>query len=194
MELDDAMAVVVALAGGPVRETNPKALDELYRSLPTVQCIGECWSSCAGNIQLSPLEKSRVNSAGLLWKDGGFAELPNGTRVATPCSALDQTRLVCRVYKDRPMICRIWGIFESMACPWGCRPKGGLLDDIEAMRLMNLALWYGGSASAIEPSRWDEISSTPRYRAALKEMLAQGRPVRDSGEIIQGTIRLRPGL
>lgn len=92
------------------------------------------------------------------------------------------------------MICRIWGIFESMACPWGCRPKGGLLDDIEAMRLMNLALWYGGSASAIEPSRWDEISSTPRYRAALKEMLAQGRPVRDSGEIIQGTIRLRPGL
>ncbi|MFC9505492.1 hypothetical protein [Streptomyces sp. NPDC057002] len=194
MKLDDAMAVVTALAGGPVREPDPKALDEIYQSLPKVKCVGECWSSCGGHIQLSPLEKERLRRTGIEWKSGGLVPLPDGTHAATVCSALDQTRLVCRVYEARPMICRIWGVFESMACPWGCRPTEGLLDDVEAMRLMNLALWYGGSAMGIEPSRWEKMAAMPGYREALKAHLAQGRPTRDPGQILQGTIRLRPGL
>ncbi|MFE2538974.1 CxxCxxCC domain-containing protein [Actinacidiphila glaucinigra] len=191
MELDEAMATVVRLAGGPVREPNPKALDELYESLPTVQCLGECWSSCGGELPVSPLERDRLRASGIKWRSGGLVPLPEGKQAAVACSALDLTRLVCRVYADRPMICRIWGIFESLACPWGCRPKGGLLDDVEAMRLMNLALWHGGSPLAIDPRQWEVIVANPEYVAALKAHLANGRPTRDSGQIIQGTIVVR---
>lgn len=29
----------------------------------------------------------------------------------------------CTVYEDRPASCRLWGVVESMECPWGCRPE-----------------------------------------------------------------------
>ena len=40
------------------------------------------------------------------------------------CPALVDGR--CRVYEDRPTICRLWGATESMPCPHGCTPAGAL--------------------------------------------------------------------
>lgn len=194
MDADEALEVILQLAGGPVREPDPEALDELYRSLPRVRCLGECWSSCSGDIQMSPLERDRIQQRGVRMVPGGLVPIQGGKMAATACSALDQTKLVCRVYEDRPMICRLWGIFESLACPWGCKPEGGYIDDVEAMRLLNLALWYGGSGLAVEPDKWDRMATHPQYRQALKEHLARGKPTREQGVIIQGTIRKRPGL
>ena len=28
----------------------------------------------------------------------------------------------CTVYAQRPLVCRLWGVTESMECPHGCRP------------------------------------------------------------------------
>lgn len=36
------------------------------------------------------------------------------------CPLLENER--CSVYEVRPMICRLWGLVESMPCPWGCKP------------------------------------------------------------------------
>jgi hypothetical protein len=35
--------------------------------------------------------------------------------------------------------CRLWGAVESMPCPWGCQPEGGLLPDAEGRRLIQAA-------------------------------------------------------
>jgi hypothetical protein len=35
----------------------------------------------------------------------------------------------CSIYEDRPTICRLWGVVESMPCPWGCRPDRYLTDE-----------------------------------------------------------------
>ncbi|WP_274032648.1 YkgJ family cysteine cluster protein [Streptomyces sp. MMBL 11-1] len=193
MEIDEAVATVTALAGGPAREPNPKKLDELYRSLPRMKCIGECASAC-GPVQLSPLERRRIESRGHRWVDGRAIPLTNGEAAGTACSALDLSRLVCRVYEDRPMVCRIWGLMEALACPWGCRPEGGFLDDIEGLRLLNSALWYGGAAVAIEPKLYAMLTADPERRAALLDFLERSRPVQEETVILQATIKRRPGL
>lgn len=43
----------------------------------------------------------------------------------------------CTAYEVRPMICRLWGVTRSMACPWGCIPDRWLSDG-EAMELLKL--------------------------------------------------------
>ncbi|TMD08275.1 MAG: hypothetical protein E6J01_03825 [Chloroflexi bacterium] len=35
----------------------------------------------------------------------------------------------CSVYDIRPMICRVWGLTKSMACPFGCVPERWLTED-----------------------------------------------------------------
>jgi Fe-S-cluster containining protein len=37
------------------------------------------------------------------------------------CPYLEEER--CTVYEVRPLICRLWGLVESMPCPWGCKPE-----------------------------------------------------------------------
>ncbi len=92
------------------------------------------------------------------------------------------------------MVCRIWGLMEALACPWGCRPEGGFLDDIEGLRLLNSALWYGGAAVAIEPKLYAMLTADPERRAALLDFLERSRPVQEETVILQATIKRRPGL
>jgi Fe-S-cluster containining protein len=37
------------------------------------------------------------------------------------CPLLQNAR--CSVYLIRPMICRLWGLVETMPCLWGCVPE-----------------------------------------------------------------------
>lgn len=192
MELRDAESLVRTVASGLARQPNPEALDALYRSLPRMECKGKC-ASCCGPAPASPLEKERIRARDVDWVDVTSVSLPTGQVFDLACTALDQKSLRCRVYEDRPMVCRIWGLVEELACPWGCMPEGGYLDSTEGLRLMNLSLWYGGSSLGIEPSKWERLAANPRRRQRMLELLGKDRPVVEETRIIQPTISVRPG-
>ncbi|MEU1552232.1 YkgJ family cysteine cluster protein [Streptomyces scabiei] len=191
MKLGDAEAVVQAVASGLARQPDPEAVDALYRSLPRMECKGKCASAC-GPVPVTPLERRRIAQRGHQWVDGKVISLPGGKSAGTTCSALDQKRLRCRVYEERPMVCRLWGLVKALECPWGCVPEGGHLDDIEGMRLLNLSQWHGGAAQGVSPARWEKVAAHPRYREVLVQLLAESRPVREEPRILQATIRVRP--
>lgn len=96
------------------------ALEAIYARLPEMQCRGLCQESC-GPIGMAAVEASAIRS-----KHGA---LPVAGSDLT-CSALANGR--CSIYADRPLICRLWGVVERMACPWGCVPEGGRITDAEA--------------------------------------------------------------
>lgn len=106
-------------------------LDQLYAELPAIECQGLCAESC-GPIAMSALERKRI-------EERGVKLLP----LAMTCPALTPLNR-CSVYEVRPLICRLWGLVEQMACPWGCRPVGGFLDDATARRLLARAEVIGG--------------------------------------------------
>ena len=92
-------------------------LSELYALLPALECKGLCAESC-GSIACSEAELEAL---------GGKL----GTDAQGYCSMLSEGR--CTVYERRPMICRLWGIDETMPCPFGCVPEGGHISESEAM-------------------------------------------------------------
>lgn len=90
-------------------------LDAIYAEVPALECQGLCHQSC-GPLPVDGPERRRVQdrhgvTLGLDWT----------------CSALTMLKR-CSVYEDRPLICRLWGVVESMPCPWGCRPERTLTD------------------------------------------------------------------
>jgi hypothetical protein len=42
----------------------------------------------------------------------------------------------CGAYALRPAVCRLWGVVEAMPCPFGCRPAGGWLPEVEARAIL----------------------------------------------------------
>jgi Fe-S-cluster containining protein len=117
--------------------TRERQLDDLYAQLPSIACRGLCQEAC-GPIEMSILEAERI-------------EIRYGKTIEAPCltcSALGPMG-TCTVYDARPLICRLWGLTESMACPHGCKPEGGYLSDDEARRLINRSVQIGG-----EPASW----------------------------------------
>ncbi|MGW3153800.1 YkgJ family cysteine cluster protein [Streptomyces sp. NPDC001089] len=192
MELGDAEALVRAIASRPARKPDPKALDALYASLPRMECKGKCWS-CCGPAPASPVEKERIRKSGVDWADVTSVTSASGEEFGMACTALDVESRRCRAYEARPMVCRIWGLVEELACPWGCVPEGGHLDGLEGLRLMNLSFWYGGAPEGMEPAEWERRAAVPRLRERMLEIFAQGRPVLEDAEIVQATIRVRPG-
>lgn len=98
-------------------------LEELYAQVPAIECRGKCQTSC-GPIMMSDAEHVTL-------RDRGF-DLPRldplrvlaEARSSEPptCPALGAFGQ-CRVYDARPMICRLWGVVETMPCPHGCRPE-----------------------------------------------------------------------
>ncbi len=107
------------------------------------------------------------------------------------CTALNVRTRRCEAYGDRPMVCRIWGMVEELACPWGCRPEGGFIDSVQGLRLMNLSLWYGGSSHGMEPELWERRMSRPGVRELVLKSYAS-RPVVEDSKFLQATIRVRP--
>lgn len=97
--------------------TKRRALDALYAELPRLNCQGKCAESC-GPIAMSPLELDRI-----VERTGSE---PTFDRLTLTCSLLRVERRT--VYPIRPAICRLWGLVESMPCPWGCKPERYLTD------------------------------------------------------------------
>lgn len=87
-------------------------LDRLYAELPAIDCKRQCAESC-GPIAMERVEWERI------CKRVGYE--PRGNLATLDCPLLRDG--LCSVYAIRPMICRLWGIVESMECPWGCKPE-----------------------------------------------------------------------
>lgn len=111
----------------------PKFLRELWAEIPSIDCQGKCANSC-GPIDMSKLERELIED-----RTGRTVEaLPP----SLTCSMLKNGR--CTVYSARPVICRLWGVVESMRCPHGCKPER-VLSDQEGFTIMGRAMQLGGS-------------------------------------------------
>lgn len=129
----------------PSRAQRVKALRELYKQVPRIECKGLCTDSCG---PLDPpqleVEQMEARSGRPFTSRATGAEVRAGIRAGTHtgrerCCYLSKVGR-CTVYGDRPMICRVWGVVDSMPCHHGCKPVGGrYLSDPEAYRLLSLA-------------------------------------------------------
>jgi Fe-S-cluster containining protein len=80
------------------------------------------------------------------------------------CSMLDEHGR-CTVYDIRPMICRLYGTMETMPCPHGCLPVGGLLGERRAKALYDEVDRVGG----LPPNRAEAIRRNERLLAESRE-------------------------
>jgi hypothetical protein len=114
-------------------------LDAVYADIPDVACLGLCQLGCS-SVAMTPLEQRRIAerhgiTLPLATAPPGTPVLHPGQQEADHCPALaDDGR--CRVYADRPLVCRMYGAAEGLECPFGCKPEGGLLDRPRSRRLM----------------------------------------------------------
>jgi hypothetical protein len=106
-------------------------LEAIYAELPSVDCKRLCQACCTVT-RATALEESRMR----LFARGrrvGFrpSELAalRRTGVMPPCPLLRKGG--CSVYAARPLICRLFGVVESMPCPHGCTVTPRMLNDEE---------------------------------------------------------------
>lgn len=103
-------------------------LDAVYRKVPRLRCQGKCQDYC-GAIPMTRVEWQRITSR------LGYA--PKGDETLTCPMLTDEGR--CSVYRERPLICRLWGAVEDLRCPHGCEPEGGFITRDEARALIDRA-------------------------------------------------------
>lgn len=118
-------------------------LQELYDSLPTIACKGLCANSC-GPIDMSEIERRRITALGVtipLFSEERAARW--SAQEPLHCPALNRRTLRCDVYEARPLVCRMWGVTETMQCENGCVPTR-LLTIREQFTLMLKAIEIGG--------------------------------------------------
>lgn len=106
-------------------------LRDIYARIPSIACKGLCHGSCgpapATRAEIAAIERTSTVSFGV-------------DRNAT-CSMLFAGR--CTVYADRPLLCRLWGVVESMPCVFGYVPDR-IMSEAESRALLVLARKIGG--------------------------------------------------
>ena len=121
------------------------ALEAVYASLPAIDCQRLCHSAC-GPIVMSGLESERIASTA-------------GRREAADdlvCPYLERESGLCGVYPLRPLICRLWGVTDSLRCQWGCEPTR-VLSDAEVGALMERVLELAdGEVATVWPG-WNSM-------------------------------------
>lgn len=108
-------------------------LQALYAELPSIDCQMKCQSYCS-KIAVS------VEEFDILAEAAGFE--PHGDPGCDTCPLLGEDGL-CTVHEVRPMICRLWGLTETMQCPWGCKPSPRYLTEEECYSYLLRAGTYG---------------------------------------------------
>lgn len=148
-----------------------KALEAVYAKLPKLNCQGKC-QACCGPIGLTPVEHDRMEERGRplpmlsQFHDGALFS----KKMQCPQLAGNGR---CTVYAIRPMICRLWGVIESMKCPHGCVPEGGFLSDDEGHLLFREAMEAGGVKVPSEEHMKERLAM-PEMQRTLKQTLARG--------------------
>lgn len=138
-------------------------MDALYAELPGIDCQGRCWDSC-GPIDMTRLERARIRrEKDVLIPVGSFVE--DGPVM---CPALTMFRQ-CGVYEIRPLICRIWGLAETMPCTYGCKPER-YLNDVEMYEFLARAYDIAGEHKL---ARLVRAANLPENRAELAKLREQ---------------------
>lgn len=110
----------------------------IYAALPNIACQRLCHPAC-GPIVVPAREWERMERS-----TGGTR---NGETLT--CPHLDGIAGLCRAHTQRPLICRLWGVVETMACPWGCVPERWLsAEEAQALLDRAIALSDGAIVSA----------------------------------------------
>jgi Fe-S-cluster containining protein len=137
--------------GGRRRRRSAEQLADVYAAMPTVACKGLCQAGCA-SVGMTPLEQQqiRVRHGVSLPLIAAFGlEDPEGR-----CPALTEAGR-CSVYDSRPFVCRAYGVTESLRCPYGCEPDGGMWPERDSRLAM---------------AKIEEISGNRRHAAVLRQM------------------------
>lgn len=114
--------------------TAERDLMMLYSLLPALPCQRKCQHSC-GPIEVTQAELARMQT----W-NGYHVQDSQGPK--EDCQFLQDG--LCSVYPVRPMICRLWGLVKTMACPFGCVPSRWLSDEEAGWFLEEAQLISGG--------------------------------------------------
>lgn len=99
--------------------------------VPRIECGGWCQESC-GPIAMTGREFGRlVRAVGRELPTRRMAGVDPALKVLQTtgdgvCPLLVDGR--CSAHEARPMVCRLWGVVESMPCVYGCRPERVLSD------------------------------------------------------------------
>ena len=109
----------------PTKTKKLRKLQEIYQQVPKIECTGACVGECSV-IPMSELEAGQIREVSL--RPVTFETSPSGQHVTMipegpglVCPMLVGTK--CSIYNSRPLVCRIFGVSEGLACPKGCRPK-----------------------------------------------------------------------
>jgi Fe-S-cluster containining protein len=150
-------------------------LDALYAQLPQLDCQGLCADSCG------PIPAGRSEGERMERVSGRRLEAPpvrtviDGTmEVCHECSMMDDGR--CSVYAIRPMICRLWGIAENLACPYGCIPDGGHLTTAEGYAFLTEAFELAGWPPGWEDVARHELVELAKQPEARRLLISHQRP------------------
>lgn len=101
-------------------------LEAIYRRIPDIHCAGLCQESC-GPIGISRLEAHRIER-----RAGNIGKVNSNNL----CPLLNRFTGKCSVYHIRPVLCRLWGVVESMPCKFGCIPDPRYLTHQEGLEIL----------------------------------------------------------
>lgn len=140
------------------RLTDDGQLEAIYARVPDANCKGLCEYSC-GSVGMTPMEQQRIATrhgiALPLMGSHAHTEVrvsPLGVQTPGRCAALgDDSR--CKVYRDRPLVCRLWASVKQMACIFGCEPEGGFMDPGDASAAMREAQELSDRVCSEPPTR-----------------------------------------
>lgn len=99
----------------------------VYAGLPDVACKGLCASECVRGLPVSTVEADALDALSPCNTSG------------SACRFLTADKK-CGIHAERPLVCRVYGVVETLPCKHGCEPVGGLIPhDQAAQRLFALA-------------------------------------------------------
>lgn len=138
---------------GQVRAVDDSLLDEIYAALPALRCKGKCQGSCG------PLAIPQVEYDRLARSRGGAATYndPKGD-LSGRCSKLGSDGR-CTAYKFRPLICRLYGMAESLRCPHGCVPERWVSDVEFREMLVRIKRAFGPALTSTEKKMAEHLAS-----------------------------------
>jgi Fe-S-cluster containining protein len=112
-------------------------LQKIYDQIPKIECQGHCGrdqhNTCCGPIGCTILEAALLeeyNGVITGWESIGLQTVKMNIEELFPlmiCPHLSPSGR-CNAYAVRPLVCRLWGVVETLKCPWGCKPERYLTD------------------------------------------------------------------
>ena len=96
-------------------------IDELRARVPAATCPDGCCACCAAGVRVSHSEMRRIS--------------PPGAVCLTGCVWLGADRR-CRVYEERPIRCRLFGMAENPGSEFYCPECSGEMSDAEIVAII----------------------------------------------------------